>query len=160
MRFLMGGGRLLYCPNTIVYYRYQVRGPRSISKSASHTANQSRFSVVENVEQRLVSSNNLAPYTDELAKQYLRMAPKFASNSPKLAQACLDKARHLSPTLTISSTLPKHYAWVYRIFGMPRGDNLLQLAQRWKHRYLSRWLAGYTPIDSASTLYGSAVKET
>ena len=153
MRFLMTGGRLAYCPDTVVYYRYHVGGPRSVSKAPSHKANQSRYSVVEKVEQRLSATNDLDQYREELARYYLRLAPKFARYSPELSKACLNKAKSLSPNSSISTVFPRHYVLVYRLAGMKWGDKFIDTLQRWKHQYLTGFLPNYTAVENASSLY-------
>ena len=153
MRFLLNGGRMLFCPTTKAYYRLKIGHVDSISHARTRAADESRLAVLERIEQGLIENNELVSYRNELARSYLRLAVLVAPNSPDISAICREKCAGLSPGMSLRSQFRLHHWLLYRVFGMKRGVGVLEKLQAWKMEFLVHRLPGNTLARDASELY-------
>ena len=97
MRFLLNGGKIVFCPSTWVYYRNYSSTDESIRRSISRRVFESRYKVLARVEKKLSDKGLLCEYQEALSYHYAILAGKYAFYYKDLTNLCLENSKRLSP---------------------------------------------------------------
>jgi glycosyltransferase involved in cell wall biosynthesis len=128
MRFLLDGGKLVFCPSAWVYYRFHETPDSSIGAGSSSKAFESRYRVTRRIEENLTAEGVLEKYRSVLSLRYARLANRYATADKQLAKQCLEKSRKLSP----DGRLPDIFS--YPLLSKLLGLTLKQRIGHWLHK--------------------------
>jgi len=98
MRYILKGGRFIYCSNVWSYYRYYLDSTPRMVSNITKKSSQSRFRIIHDIEQTLIERGELEEYKDVLALNYYELAEDASIFSKEIKRECLDRFNQLSPT--------------------------------------------------------------
>jgi len=128
MRFMMRGGKLVFCPSAWAYYRLYPNTADSIRADNHIKALGSRYRVINRVEDELTTKGILDKYRLALSIRYAELARRSALYYKDLAKLCLIKSRSLSPTGKFPVKF--NYWFISRIIGITNKQRLGYLIRR------------------------------
>lgn len=138
MRFLLRGGKLVFCPSAWVYHRLYEDPESSVGGSESRKSFESRYRVIARIEDELTTKGMLDEYRRPLSLRYAIMANAYALYHKDLANLCLKNSMRLS-----------HNGKLPDVFSHPFLSRLLGLNLKKRIGYLGRSLFGISARSSS-----------
>lgn len=96
MRFLLRGGKIVFCLSAWVYYSFNNAPGLSVGASVNRQAFESRYEVISRVENELTIKGLLDEYREALSMRYARLAKRCALYYRDITNRCLKDSKRLS----------------------------------------------------------------
>ena len=115
-RFLLSGGKMVFCLSSWVYYSFSNAPGSSIGADVSRQAFESRYKVISRIENELNIKGLLDEYSEALSMRYAHLAKRCALYYRDIANRCLKDSKRLSP----NGRLPDIFTFPFlsRILGL------------------------------------------
>ena len=124
MRFLLNGGKLVFCPTAWVYYRLHEKADSSVGASSSRKAFESRYRVICRIEEALTSQGLLEGFREAFSLRYASLARRYAIVDKKLTNQCLERSRILAPDGKLPDIFM--YPFLSRVLGLTTKQKLMR----------------------------------